>query len=70
MPTIVYVGHFTENVTLNFDVDYTLETVDGNRFLIPTNPRATVNLSRIYFHVTNLFGKQPMLSKFINTKCT
>jgi hypothetical protein len=48
---------------LTYDVDYTLELIDGKRHLIPRNPEATVSPSRVYVKQTGLFRGDKMLSK-------
>jgi hypothetical protein len=44
-------------------VDYTLELIDGNRHLVPRDPKATVTPSRLYAEQTGLFKGDAMLGK-------
>jgi hypothetical protein len=52
-----------EDTHLTYDVDYTLELIDGNRHLVPKNPHATMSPSRMHVEQSGLFGGNEMLGK-------
>lgn len=44
-------------------MDYTLELIDGNRHLVPRNPKTTVCPSRMWVEQSGLFERNRMLGK-------
>lgn len=48
---------------LTYDVDYTLELIDGRRHLVPRNPETAVSPSRMHVEQTGLFKGDEMLGK-------
>lgn len=64
-------GNGNINVTfvdthLTYDVDYTLELIDGNRHIVPKNPEATVSPARMYMEQSGLFRGDEMLDQRMN----
>jgi hypothetical protein len=55
--------HFSDNIKLTYDHDYTLEPVNGDIYMVIRNPKVTVVPEKAYFHLTNLFGGEPVLGK-------
>jgi hypothetical protein len=53
----------SEDTHLTYDVDYTLELIDGNRHLVPKSPKTTFCPSRMYVDQSGLFEKNRMLGK-------
>jgi hypothetical protein len=52
-----------ENVTVTYDHDYSLEPLDGDKYMVIHNPRATVTPGRAYIQLTNLFNGDPVLGE-------
>jgi hypothetical protein len=52
-----------EDTHLTYDVDYSLELIEGNRHLVPRNPKTTVCPSRMWVEQFGLFERSRMLGK-------
>ena len=58
----------TVNCKVSYEEDFVFRDIEGLRHIEHQNPKSKVEVSRIYFNLTNLFNGDAGLSKFTQYK--